>query len=172
MKIKKNKCLLLLLVSCLMIACDQSEDDFSSKDSYLYVWNIRSWEVGQESKLSDFKITYFFKGDTARVKQVNFWIIKEKSTLYMERAMEQQDRAIQIKTLQKDPNQKEYKNQCSFRFADEITTDFDGDPILPGNKYRLVVKAIGTDDRVVDSPATESGIFEIYDPNKEEEDNN
>ncbi|WP_368107344.1 hypothetical protein [Bacteroides nordii] len=40
---------------------------------------------------------------------------------------------------------------------------------MPGGKYRLVVKAIATDNKVVDSPTTESGVFEIYDPNSPEE---
>ena len=104
--------LLLLLMTLSFIACDKNEDDFSKKDSYLYVWNIRTWNVGTESKLSDIKVTYFFKGDTARVQNINFWVIKEKSTLYAEEAMKHTDRAFQIEHLQKDPNQKEFKNQC------------------------------------------------------------
>lgn len=78
--------LLLLLMTLSFIACDKNEDDFSKKDSYLYVWNIRTWNVGTESKLSDIKVTYFFKGDTTRIQNINFWIIKEKSTLYAEEA--------------------------------------------------------------------------------------
>jgi len=151
------------------IACDKSEEEFFEKDSYLYVWNVRTWEVGQNSKLSDWKVTYFFKGDTARVQQINFWIIKEKSTLYAQDAMQHQEKAFQVKSLQKDPDQKEFKNQCSFRFDDETMTDYDGDPIVPGGTYRLVVKAVGTDDMIVNSPTIESGVFEIYDPNKKEE---
>lgn len=38
--------LLLLLMTLSFIACDKNEDDFSKKDSYLYVWNIRTWNVG------------------------------------------------------------------------------------------------------------------------------
>ena len=133
-------------------ACDKNDEDFSQKDSYLYIWNVRTWVIGTESKLSDIKVTYFFKGDTARVKQINFWVIKENSTLYAKDAMEHQD-----------------KNQCSFRFPDEITTDYDGDPFIPGGEYRLVVKALGTDDKIVDSPTIESGVFTIYDPNASEE---
>ena len=83
--------------------------------------------------------------------------------------MEHTDKAFQISHLQKDPDQKEFKNQYSFRFDGSITTDFDGDPIVAGGKYRLVVKAIATDDLVVDSPTIESGVFEIYDPNKPQE---
>lgn len=161
--------LMMLLMVFSLIACDKDEDDFSPKDSYLYVWNIRTWEVGKDSKLSDMKVTYFFKGDTSRVKQINFWIIKEKSTLYTEEAMKHQDRAFRVASPQKDPDQKEFKNQCSFRFTEDMTTDFDGDPIVAGGKYRLVVKALGTDNMIVDSPATESGSFEIYDPDKQEE---
>lgn len=161
--------LILFLFTLSFIACDKDEDDFSPKDSYLYVWNVRTWEVGKESKLSDIKVTYFFKGDTARVQNINFWIIKEQNTLYAEDAMKHPDRAFQITQLQKDPNQKEFKNQCSFRFDESITTDYDGDPIVTGGKYRLVVKAIATDDKVVNSPTIESGVFEIYDPNKPEE---
>ena len=100
------------------IACDKNEDDFSKKDSYLYVWNIRTWNVGTESKLSDIKVTYFFKGDTTRIQNINFWIIKEKSTLYAEEAMKHTDRAFQVTYPQKDPNQKEFKNQCSFKRRD------------------------------------------------------
>lgn len=161
--------LLLLLMTLSFIACDKNEDDFSKKDSYLYVWNIRTWNVGTESKLSDIKVTYFFKGDTTRIQNINFWIIKEKSTLYAEEAMKHTDRAFQVTYPQKDPNQKEFKNQCSFRFDEAFNVDYDGDPIVPGGKYRLVVKAIATDNKVVDSPTTESGVFEIYDPNSPEE---
>ena len=146
--------LLLLLMTLSFIACDKNEDDFSKKDSYLYVWNIRTWNVGTESKLSDIKVTYFFKGDTTRIQNINFWVIKEKSTLYAEEAMKHTDRAFQVTYPQKDPNQKEFKNQCSFRFSEG---------------FRLVVKAIATDNKVVDSPTTESGVFEIYDPNSPEE---
>lgn len=86
--------LLLLLMTLSFIACDKNEDDFSKKDSYLYVWNIRTWNVGTESKLSDIKVTYFFKGDTTRIQNINFWIIKEKSTLYAEEAMKPTDRGF------------------------------------------------------------------------------
>lgn len=158
--------LIFFLITLSLISCEKEEEDFSKKDSYLYVWNVRTWEVGKESKLSDIKVTYFFKGDTARVQNINFWIIKEKSTLYAEDAMQHEDKAFKITRLQKDPDQKSFKNQCSFRFDESITTDFDGDPIQAGKSYRLVVKAIATDDRVVDSPTIESGVFEIYDPNK------
>lgn len=168
-KMKTAAKLIFFLITLSFIACDKEEEDFSVKDSYLYVWNVRTWEVGKESKLSDVKVTYFFKGDTARVQSINFWIIKEQSTLYAEDAMQHEDRAFQITRLQKDPDQKEFKNQCSFRFDGSITTDYDGDPILPGESYRLVVKAIATDDAVVDSPTIESGVFEIFDPNKPEE---
>ena len=53
--------------------------------------------------------------------------------------MEHTDKAFQISRLQKDPDQKEFKNQCSFRFDESITTDFDGDPIVAGGKYRFLV---------------------------------
>ena len=66
--------LILFLITFSFVACDKDEDDFSKKDSYLYVWNVRTWEVGKESKLSDIKVTYFFKGDTTRVQNINFWI--------------------------------------------------------------------------------------------------
>lgn len=160
---------MLLLTVFSLAACEKEEESFSQKDSYLYVWNVRTWEVGKESKLTDIKVTYFFKGDTARVQRINFWIIKEKSTLYAEEAMQHPEKAFQVTRLQKDPNQKEFKNQCSFRFDGQVTTDFDGDPIVAGAEYRLVVKAIATDDRVVDSPTVESGVFAIYDPNKPKE---
>ena len=99
----------------------------------------------------------------------NFWVIKENSTLYAEEAMQHQDRAFQLTEIQNDPDQKEYKNQCSFRFPETITTDYDGDPFIPGEGYRLVVKALGKDDMIVDSPTIESGVFTIYDPNAPEE---
>lgn len=168
-KMKTTIKFILFLAALALTACEKSEDDFSAKDSYLYVWNVRTWEVGKESKLSDIKVTYFFKGDTARVQQINFWVIKENSTLYAEDALKQMDKAFQVNTLQKDPNQKEFKNQCSFRFDESVTADFDGDPIVAGGKYRLVVKAIATDDMVVDSPTVESGVFEIYDPSQPQE---
>ena len=163
------KITLILTIILSFTACDKNEEDFSEKDSYLYIWNVRTWVIGTESKLSDIKVTYFFKGDTARVKQINFWVIKENSTLYARDAMEHQDKAYQLTQIQNDPDQKEYKNQCSFRFPDEITTDYDGDPFIPGGEYRLVVKALGTDDKIVDSPTIESGVFTIYDPNASEE---
>ena len=43
--------LILFLITFSFVACDKDEDDFSKKDSYLYVWNVRTWEVGKESKL-------------------------------------------------------------------------------------------------------------------------
>jgi hypothetical protein len=89
--------------------------------------------------------------------------------LYAEEAMQHQDRAFQLTEIQNDPDQKEYKNQCSFRFPETITTDYDGDPFIPGEGYRLVVKALGKDDMIVDSPTIESGVFTIYDPNAPEE---
>lgn len=163
------KIILIFLSVIAFVACEKDDEDFSPKDSYLYVWNVRTWEVDTESKLSDIKVTYFFKGDTARVKQINFWVIKENGTLYAEEAMQHQDRAFQLTEIQNDPDQKEYKNQCSFRFPETITTDYDGDPFIPGEGYRLVVKALGKDDMIVDSPTIESGVFTIYDPNAPEE---
>lgn len=163
------KIILIFLSVIAFVACEKDDEDFSPKDSYLYVWNVRTWEVDTESKLSDIKVTYFFKGDTARVKQINFWVIKENSTLYAEEAMQHQDRAFQLTEIQNDPDQKEYKNQCSFRFPETITTDYDGDPFIPSEGYRLVVKALGKDDMIVDSPTIESGVFTIYDPNAPEE---
>ena len=77
-----TKIILIFLSVIAFVACEKDDEDFSPKDSYLYVWNVRTWEVDTESKLSDIKVTYFFKGDTARVKQINFWVIKENSTLY------------------------------------------------------------------------------------------
>lgn len=105
------KIILIFLSVIAFVACEKDDEDFSPKDSYLYVWNVRTWEVDTESKLSDIKVTYFFKGDTARVKQINFWVIKENSTLYAEEAMQHQDRAFQLTEIQNDPDQKEYKNQ-------------------------------------------------------------
>lgn len=165
-----KKIILMFVLPLLFVSCAKEDEDFLPKDSYLYVWNVRTWTVDTESKLSDIKVTYFFKGDTARVKQINFWIIKENSTLYAEEAMAHQDRAYQLTEIQEDPDQKEYKNQCSFRFPDDIVTDYDGDPFVPGGEYRLVVKALGKDDMIVDSPTIESGIFTIYDPNSPESD--
>ena len=158
------------MVPLSLISCEKEDEDFPLKDSYLYVWNVRTWSVGTESKLSDIKVTYFFMGDTARVKQINFWIIKENETLYAEEAMAHQDRAYQLASIQNDPDQKEYKNQCSFRFYDDIFVDYDGDQFVLCGEYRLVVKALGTDDMIVDSPTVESGVFTIYDPDASDTD--
>ena len=136
------KIILIFLSVIAFVACEKDDEDFSPKDSYLYVWNVRTWEVDTESKLSDIKVTYFFKGDTARVKQINFWVIKENSTLYAEEAMQHQDRAFQLTEIQNDPDQKEYKNQCSFRFPETITTDYDGDPFIPVSYTHLTLPTI------------------------------
>lgn len=34
--------LILFLITFSFVACDKDEDDFSKKDSYLYVWNVRT----------------------------------------------------------------------------------------------------------------------------------
>ena len=59
-----TKIILIFLSVIAFVACEKDDEDFSPKDSYLYVWNVRTWEVDTESKLSDIKVTYFFKGDT------------------------------------------------------------------------------------------------------------
>ena len=166
---KKIYLLLSLVLIGLFAACTKNADEFPEYDSYLYVWKVRTWNVGAQGNLSDIKVSYFFQGDTTRVEKINFWIVKKDATLYADEAMKHQDKAYAVTEIVNDPDQKVYKNQCSFRFPEGIYTDYDGDSLRFDQEYRLMVKAIGTDDKIVDSPMIEGGVFVIADPDVVEE---